>query len=304
MAVMFAELVREAGFDSVIISKNPRFRLLGYPSCASIEDSNAEAILLGGGAFFKRASENKSDLSTSLEPLLAYLDRHEVQLIAMSIGSDGVAHREELAAQRKQLILHASFRGGCVRLRRDLSLDISGTTYLPDIVLASQHFFRSKFSALQEAEDESFLDLFNFTRRSLPLIPTELGRMLGRSKANFYSHQAFFPGGGEIALPFMGSVRSENIGRALAALRACRSITSSKLHPGLAAVSMGATFRALAPRDKTRAALSEYIQEGILNLESRSSRAMTVTIAKDLRWQKALWQDYRDRIVSLLDRSR
>lgn len=304
MAIMFYDLIREAGFAPTIISTSDRFRSLGYASVPTIGATTLDAVVIGGGAFFKAPSSSKNDLSRSVEALLGAMDVSNMPVVAMSIGSDGVSALSELAPARRQVLEHPKFKGAFVRLRRDLSLGIRNTNFLPDIVLSTSYYFRKYKKAYAENNRVGGKRLYNFSRRSMPYIPVELWRGRGVSKAIFLSQSTSFENRSEVKIPFIDVIDSDNIYNGISALASSQSITSSKLHPGLAAISFGGTFRALAARDKTRAVISEYEKEGLFSVNNESRHLSNVRLLSGQIWQQALWGDYRHALIKMLSEAK
>lgn len=301
MAIMFYDLVCEAGFEATIVSNSDRFRRLGYNSVPDLVAGNFDAVVIGGGAFFKGSGKQGNSLDSRVGCLLELMDKRDLVVIAMSVGSDGVHSASEISPIRRRVVQHPRFKAGFVRLRRDQRLDLTGFRFLPDIILASAHHFVMSPNGRDVAHRGAGLDLYNFTRRSIPQIPNELWRMRGQKNgAIFLSHTTTSGNGGEVRIPCMRIVDSDNLLEGVAALANCRSITSSKLHPGLTALSYGAPFRAITPRDKTTVMIAEYEAEGIIHVSERGQHVTEVKFAKDSHWQQRLWEDYRSALsVSL-----
>lgn len=295
MAVMVAGIVRSLGMEPVILSRNPRFRTMGYASADSLASLRPDAILLGGGAFFKATS--RPEIEARIAQLAEAIEIFAVPVIGVSLGSDGIARLEDASPARQAVVASRHFRGTTVRLRRDLKLGIPNATFLPDIVFATACFRQSLPHRPLAAAERYFL--INLSRRTAPhlIYAPALGR--GHRKAFFQAHAGDRPTGGELTLPFFPRIQANDMIAAIDILGHCAGIMSSKLHPGIMALSMGNVFHSVAPRPKTLAFAEEYVDENIISINQQKGNISSIYSSIDTEYQRNIIKNYKDYISTI-----
>ncbi|MBE0454106.1 MAG: hypothetical protein IBX58_10535 [Roseovarius sp.] len=264
MAAMVCELAEQAGGRPVILTRNPRFADMGYATTDSLQGLEVDRILLGGGAFFKTGGPAASAIERAIADLARFMTENGIPAFGVSIGSDGVDTLRDLSPARKSVVESPCFRGACVRLKADLALGLPNLAYLPDIVLCTKEA-TGQFARLRVIDPgpDAPETLINLSRRSALQIPRALWLARGQRAAFFRAHTGPSPTGGELVLPFFRDVNENSINKALGYLRRAPIICSSKLHPGVIAMSFGNRFVSISPRPKTLAFLRQNEGTGV-----------------------------------------
>lgn len=254
MAAIFSEMLEEVGYRPVILSDNPRFRRMGYSIVGSIAEAQADHILLGGGAFFKKGGAVDSDIEMSIARLGRHIAETGTPVFGMSLGSDGISHSSQASVARRSVFESPHFRGAAVRLRQDLRLGIPGLKWSPDIVQLTA-YCSDRFARLKPINPPANAPetLINLSRRSIGSLPRALWAARGTRTAFFRAHTGKNRTGGEITLPGFRTIEEDDMRAALGYLKHTKKIVSSKLHPGVIALSFGADFQPVSPRPKTSA---------------------------------------------------
>ncbi|MCP3432390.1 hypothetical protein [Stutzerimonas stutzeri] len=298
MALIFAELIEELGHTAIIFSENSRFAELGYETASEFEGIKADAIVLGGGAFFKAANSSKSSIETSIGALADYIEDTAIPVFGMSLGSDGANSIDEISSNRRRVVGAASFSGAAVRLVKDVNLMAGKLSYLPDIVFAAKYYWVKK-SATGEGDEGVGRILLNFSRRSIFSAPFAILRSGRNEKVTFLAHGGENPTGGELSLPLLKKYVADDILKSVDYIGKSEGIFSSKLHPGIISLSYGKAFYAAAMRAKTRDFIMEYSGRGIINVEKRVGY-VNVSFRKNFDWQAELWGRYSELMNSFL----
>ncbi|NKX41417.1 hypothetical protein HGG71_08030 [Rhodobacteraceae bacterium R_SAG2] len=258
MGMMLYEMLEELGALPIIYTSNTRFSEMGYRTVNTLAGLKVDLVILGGGAFFKEASSSKSAIEEQVAMLGRFVNENAVPTHAMSIGRDGVDRLSAMSVARRSIIQGGNFRSVALRLKSDLELKLPSAVYLPDIVLLTQ-FCSERYKRLNPVEPVEFRNrtLINLSRRSAINLPRTLWRVRRNQPAFFRAHTSMGNTGGEIAFPGLPVIEDESIVAQLGYIKASRGVVSSKLHPGVIALSFGKPFEAISPRPKTIAFLSE-----------------------------------------------
>lgn len=259
MGAMFYEFLEESGYSPVVYSRNPRFAAMGYRSIGSLEGLDVAAIVLGGGAFLKKGGDASSEIETEIANLGRFVNQKTVPVVGVSIGSDGVRRIEDVSEARRSVLQSPHFRGAAVRLSTDLNIGLPNLTHIPDVVMlaneACERYARLKIVNPQEKAPDA---LINLSRRTAVQLPIALWHARKGSVAIFKAHTGPDRRGGEITVPGMKAIDEDDMRKSLGIIRASRVMISSKLHPGVLAMSFGRKFVALNARDKTKRFLEEH----------------------------------------------
>lgn len=300
MAVMFAELVSSLGAEPIILTRSPRFVALGYTTAECAQRARFDAVLFAGGAFFKAASASKPASEAQFEKLSAVLRGTNAPIICTSLGSDGIDHLDNLSPARRSIVELPQLRTVAVRLRSDLALGLPKSVFLPDIVLATR-YFRSIWGGRIHSDVTDPRYLVNLSRRSIAALPTAFQLTRDAGLRIFLAHAPSIATGGEITLPFLARYAAEDMAGAIDAIEASRGMISSKLHPGIMALSLGRPFLSVRGRPKTRAFIEEYRDEGLITTRAAAHQSTWIETAIDLDWQIRLWNSYRDFLGASLE---
>lgn len=258
MGAIFHEILEELGATPIIYTTNRRFNLMGYRTIDTLEGLEVDGVILGGGAFLKRGGDPDSPIETSIADLGAFIAQKAIPVFAASIGSDGIDKISQASPARRTVLESTYFKGAAVRLESDLKIGIPALRYIPDIILSTKEACErfARLSVPPPSPDAPKV-LINLSRRSAWQIPRALWIARGRKTAFFRAHTGTKKSGGEIALPGLRSIDEDDICKAIGYIAAADIMISSKLHPGIIAVSFGRDFFALSPRPKTTTFLKE-----------------------------------------------
>ncbi|MCW1933777.1 hypothetical protein [Pararhodobacter zhoushanensis] len=288
MALMMAELAKQAGAVPVICSSNRDFADAGYEICATPADSRADLVLLGGGAFFKANTASKSSIEDKICLLATFLHNTSTPVYGLSLGSDGIESIEDASPARQSVVDAPGFSGAAIRLQQDLALGVRDLTFIPDIVLCTAHFCREVMGWKTPGPSTPKLGtLLNFSRRSLPSLLKTLWKKRGKRISMFQAHARKSHSGGEIVFPGLRNFRADDIPASLSAIAASDGIVSSKLHPGIIALSFGVPFEPKGSRPKTIAFFAEFDRQDF----QKNAAAR----------QREIWEQYRARLVTVLN---
>lgn len=264
MAAIFYEILEEDGHSPVILSVNPRFANMGYNSINKLTDLSFDLVLLGGGAFLKMGGSPESDIEKSISELANFIHLKNIPVIGASIGSDGITSIKEASAARRLVLQSRNFKGAAVRLDSNLKIELPKLTYLPDVVMCTKEA-TEKYSRLNVIEPLGVLPevLINLSRRSAWQIPQALWLARGKRTSFYHAHTGKNKSGGEVTVPFISSISENIINKSLGYLKYSNLLISSKLHPGVIAISFGNKFIPLSPRPKTQEFLRSSINEKV-----------------------------------------
>ena len=300
MAAMFASQIEAIGHRPFIYTKNSRFAELGFKTVEEFGECDPDLVLLGGGSIFLSSEKSSADSDTRFHRLCEFCETNSVPIIAASIGSDGVKCFDQLSDGRKRLFSSAMFKCAALRLRSDLTLLSAKRTYLPDIVLCTA-FYRKTYAPQRTEPSEPHSVFLNLTRRAYPYAPLFLALSAIRKTCTFHS-MAEPVYSTEISLPFLRKLIASDFWGTIQAISKIDTMISSKLHPGIMALSLGAGFLPVRPRAKARAFVEDGIREGII--QERRLKALPMRQyqlsegASDPYWQACLWERYRDYLQS------
>ncbi len=269
MAVMIAESVLGWGWNPIILSPSPYFDPVpGAEICSSLADcGDIQAVVIGGGGLMNEVSllrriwnlrkePFRADL-TEIDNLNAWLEAHSHKILPISIGGSGKKFGKE-----KAKLLGRNALPGTVRLKSDIevlsSLGISGYTHFPDILWKIPDAFGITesppsreisigFNIKKKHASKRFLDRVAQLAGKHLTSPSNVTSHVNRER---YSYESEFDGVPTIA--YDGDIR-----RFLRQLGSLSVVVSSKLHVGLAAMSLGVPFVSYKGPAKTRAALHE-----------------------------------------------
>lgn len=300
MAVMFSELLLEIGITPVIFSNNDRFTKMGYEATEYLEDTKVDAVLMGGGAFFKSNSNPDTYIEKSVNSLAEFIRKNNLPTFGASLGSDGISDVNQLSQARYSVITAPSFIGASVRLKSDVSLGAKNLSFLPDIVFATRYIRPRIKSGLEDSSTARQDYLINLSRRSLLKFPQAIWAAREGKKALLLAHSGIRPTGGEIRWPFLPHVLTEDIASGVDRIGEAKAVISSKLHPGVISLSMGKMFIPLAKRPKTSAFIEQHIQDGVLSYKSRRQGGEIIKTNVGDGWQAELWCKYREKVKEVL----
>lgn len=264
MAAIFFEMLEEAGHEPVILSRNPRFKVMGYRTVQELQGVEVDLVLLGGGAFFKKGSSPDSEIERSIEDIAQFIEEKALPVFGASIGSDGIDHIEKASPARRRVLQSVYFKGAAVRLKADLEIGLPNLVNLPDVVLCtSQACARYQRLNIVEPPMDAPETLINLSRRSVLQLPRAILLARGGHAAFFRAHTGKHITGGEIVIPWTKVICDDDMRRSLGYIRAAKTMISSKLHPGVMALSFGKRFISVSPRPKTKEFFIEsHIREG------------------------------------------
>lgn len=260
MGIIFYELIEELGGHPIIFSTNPRFAEMGYRATTDLAAANPDILMLGGGAFFKNESASKQSIEDGVQRLADYVNQKAIPVHGVSLGSDGLARLDHLSPSRTALVNGGNLKSLAVRLESDLALGLPNARHLEDVVLLTS-VCTNRYKRLTPIDPPSGHPntLINLSRRTAFEVPRILWRTRKSSPAFFKAHTSAGNTGGEVALPGFPVIEEKQITAQLGYIKAAKTIITSKLHPGVIAVSFGNQFEPVSPRPKTTAFVAETL---------------------------------------------
>lgn len=269
MAILIAQSVQSRGWLPIILTPSPYFDPVpGVEICSTLEDcGEVQAAVIGGGGLMNEVSflrriwnlrkePFKADLA-DIDSLNAWLQANSKKILPISIGGCGKKFGKE-----KATLLSTNAIPGTVRLKSDIevlrSLGITGYTHYPDILwkipeafgVSGSHSSQGKsigFNIKAKHAGRSFLDLMSGLTTKHQLSLKNVTSHVDRER---YSYENEFENVSTISY-------TGNLPRFLEQLGALSIVVSSKLHVGLAAMSLGVPFVSYKGPAKTHAALRE-----------------------------------------------
>lgn len=294
MAIIVAELLRALGVNPIIKSANQRFSDLGYEVTDSLYNVSVDAIVLGGGALLKAPGSSSGAIESAVSELARAVLSLRLPVVAISIGSDGVDQLEALSDGRRALVANSWFRGATLRLKRDLSFSLRNSVFLPDVVLLSSYLFSQVLGRPLPSGNVDSPFLINLSRRSVLQFPTCIWLGRGVRRCCFFAHSGAPRAGGELPFPTLPTVQSDDLFAGVEALGRSSAVASSKLHPGVIALSFGRPFYAVAPRPKTKFMIDEYCRANLLSAHPAGLGVQRIEMGADMDWQSSLWRSYKE----------
>lgn len=152
MAIFFSKLLEQCGHD-VTAYKLPYHLSTKYKikSCSNILKAvnEVEVIVLGGGALIKNGITSHGSVKKLLEELLYAINLKTLPIYCVSIGSSGLDDLSQLDSVRRDIFMSNNFKGGLVRLKKDIDLFDGKVEYVPDIVLCTRLILERYFKYIQ-----------------------------------------------------------------------------------------------------------------------------------------------------------
>lgn len=263
MAVLFAKLFEAQGCNVKCYKLSPTVSSNHQIDTISNVDEGvawSDIVILGGGAFLKREKDTHININNDVKNLRIALDQHNRDIYCLSIGSDNIKTTDELYAERQKILANPNFKGGTVRLKRDLAvLPSLNLVHVEDIVLILPVLF--KHLAIYSHSSNYKLDkkhLLNISKKNfikLIFSPSHWKKII--TSTYFRSHDPKFGIKSEIAVPMLSYFNNEDPIVSAFELATSKSIISSKLHVGIAACSFGVGFKSVFGNDKTKAFIDE-----------------------------------------------
>ncbi|MER3352907.1 MAG: hypothetical protein RLQ73_02980 [Hoeflea sp. D1-CHI-28] len=260
MGMIFYELIEELGGYPILFSNNPRFTEMGYRATTDLAAAEPDILLLGGGAFFKNENASTQSIEGRVQRLADYVNQNAIPVHGVSLGSDGIDTLDHLSLARKALVRGGHLESVAVRLESDLALGLPNARHLDDVVLLTSTC-ASRYKRLTPIDPPPGHPntLINLSRRKAFAIPRILWKTRKERPAFFRAHTSAGNTGGEITVPGFPVIEEKQFTIQLGYIKAAKTIISSKLHPGVMAVSFGNRFEPVSPRPKTIAFLKETL---------------------------------------------
>ena len=307
MAVIFFDLLEkiksiksEDNHKIYVYSSNPEFALYGVKTCSDPELIQFDIVLFGGGAFLK--SMSNISIAKRLERLYIYIKKRKPRVLFASIGSDGNPWPSNIDTCRVRILKNSKPTDSFL-MRTFFDVN-NATTYLgiqpeyrQDILFATAAFLRAKFPEIP-ALDENDINLFSITKKNMLtllflLLQGQLWREL-RFGAIFFAHRKFLQNrkiirtGGELSLPLLPRYDAPSVYESCLYLASSKLIITSKLHPGIVALSYGNEAWFINPSLKIRNCILESDKSGDVLVTFLSRHLLKV---KPKRCCEADWQN-------------
>ncbi|MEZ9239160.1 hypothetical protein AB4116_06205 [Vibrio splendidus] len=219
-----------------------------------------DIIVIGGGAFFKQEHETHPMINSDIKELSVELKKHNKKLYCISVGSDNVASSEQLFSPRREIMESSNFSGGSVRIKDDLKkFDFKDVIFLEDIILTTPLMLEHLDLGIEHASN--MLDnrsVLNFSKKNFlkSLLNIKLWPLLAKS-IYFKSHDSDSGIKSEAHIPFVQFFENKDPILSSFELSKAKSVTSTKLHVGVAACSFGVGFKSVYGNDKTKVFLEQ-----------------------------------------------
>lgn len=286
MNVLFALHLKSLGCTPYLYRLNKGLaEKYGIKTVDNLDDmlKDASFSIIGGGSWLesrKLGEEYEEDFYEYIKKTKLY----KVPYYAISIGGDSRVEKEHLTDDRILLFSNEMYSGGTVRLKSNLkTLESFGKKvfYYPDIVLISNEFFGDKY--LHKRDTKKFKIAITQGRNN-PRLKNFIRKFkllnLFNSDVEIYFLNTHLP---EYNLNYEFQVSKESKGLKNKQYESLEELynfvntidimVSSKLHPGVAAISCGKPFLWVPGFDKTRSFLKsvklenyEYELNAILDL--------------------------------------
>jgi hypothetical protein len=238
---------------------------LGVPTTQSLDEllDGTVCCVIGGGAFLTAEGAEGWFYSALLRDM-ASLDRalteRGIPVLGVSLGGSGRAQREDIPPEVWQLMNNPLFRGATVRLPADAEMLNSlgkRVEYFPDIVLTAAGFLDHHEKPNRDQPAEVLVQYHRSLKTSMLFCPAVwLARALGRRISFLHTH---LPRHGhahqELGDRGTATIECQQPLALLSVLARAKVVVASKLHVGVAAVSLGKCFVSLGGRAKTAAFL-------------------------------------------------
>lgn len=278
MGMIFYELIEEFGGHPILYSSNPRFTEMGYRATTDLATAEPDILLLGGGAFLKNEIASKQSIEDKVQRLADYVNQNAIPVHGVSLGSDGIDTLDNLSLARKALVRGGHLKSVAVRLESDLVLGLPNARHLDDVVLLTSTC-ANRYKRLTPIDPPAGHPntLINLSRRKALEVPRILWKTRKERPAFFRAHTSAGNTGGEITVPGFPVIEEKQITAQLGYIKAAKTIISSKLHPGVIAVSFGNRFEPVSPRLKTTAFLTETLPK------SRDADALFASYAQHIK---------------------
>lgn len=250
MAFMIVDHLRSNGFDPILFCATDFLR--NECNCESIDNINdfvkkVDIVVIGGGGmlinnsllrFFVR--EVAFSFEISFYKLYKALRKYGKQIIPISIGGDGNSF---LNNPYKTSVFSAPLcKGGTVRLNSDLkTVSNSLFKYYSDIVLSTSAFF-SGIETDNSLNNVVLLNLKKSNGLNFYKEFSEFGRQHGMDVFTYTSHIGDSRKNLNYELAGKNNLEFTSLRDSIKIFKSVKSIISSKLHVGVAALSFGTPF--------------------------------------------------------------
>jgi polysaccharide pyruvyl transferase WcaK-like protein len=292
MNVIFALHLKSLGCTPYVYRLNKKLaQQYGLVSVDNLDDLLDGAIfsIIGGGSWLE---SRKLGLSYEKD-FFEYIEKtnfYNVSYYAISIGGDSNNDKKYLSSDRLKLFSNNLFKGGTVRLKSDLStLESLGKQayHFPDIVLLSSEFFgdkksknfKSKKYRVAVSQSDSILFLrFIKKIKILSLFYKDIELIFLNTHLQEYNINYEFQLKNETLL--LKNKNYESLEDFYNFLSSIDLMISSKLHPGVAALSCGKSFLWIPGLDKTRSFLKSV---KLVNFELTLNSALKLILSKKIK---------------------
>lgn len=158
MVLMYARFIKENGANPVVYRLDKKLaNLYGIETVFTLDELIKEAsfAMIAGGSWLEKHgfNENTFGFDSDMEDLLSVLQANNCPLYSFSIGGDGHVDPNVLTLARKRIFSSELYKGGTVRLDKDVYLLKSlgkDVDLFPDVVLSLPRFWKPKESESQE----------------------------------------------------------------------------------------------------------------------------------------------------------
>jgi len=293
MNVIFALEVKKMGAIPCLYRLDADLaRQYGLDSVDNLDDllKDASFSFIGGGSWLESRKLGDS-YEEDFHEFLRKLHEYNMPFYAISIGGDSIVDRSKLSDDRIKLFSDPLFQGGTVRLEESMELmrQLGKRVELhPDIVIDSAKYFVPTPAVRREA-DRKFRIGITWTGRDRYL--SRLIRGLEWLPPLYRNYEIFFLNthlpryGLKYEYQYDGASKNihnkqyETLEDFYGFVQSLDCMISSKLHPGVAALSCGTPFIWMKGSDKTRSFLKTV---GLDQYEYSKKEVMWLILAKSI----------------------
>jgi len=252
MAIFFSRILQDEGHD-VTVYRLPNHLSVKYKIKSSSNPfhcvRDCDIIVLGGGALLKNGDSSHHSVKRHFKEFGDAITGLDVPIFCMSIGTSKINDLALLDPVRKKIFNNANFRGGLLRLRKDLILFDDKVEYVPDVVLCTELIMNKYFGLYKNEKSDKVA--INATWSNY----MSVGKLLFQNRnSDFVLFKTHDPRSGvnaEIVFPGLRSYTNRDPLDTVIYLSSFKTIYSSKLHLGVAGVSMGLSFCTINAPQKT-----------------------------------------------------
>lgn len=287
MAIIFCKYLQQCGHSVTVY--NPSEALKEQLACESTHSirgfvSTNDVIVIGGGGMLINNSlprfllkRTAFEFEKSFYDLYTLVRKYQKKIIPISIGGASAGYMNN--PYKKKLFSSSYTHAATVRLPSDLHfLDHTVFKYIPDVVLATPHFYKKPREVPAGQKKKLVLNLKKKTAGALMDVLQKSGVFDTYEVVTFSSHAHYLAelGGYEYTLDG-ANFQFDRIAEAVDLLMNADVVISSKLHVGVTALSYGNVFISYKGPAKAKEFLkTENLEHYIMDDEQQIAQKLAV----------------------------